>query len=337
MSQIIENPKNYTGRELENIFFRPMLSGPTAMDLGIRVMYNMPVPTTLNFWKRGGDVLQKYAKGFSGGDIAKKFQKTINLSKVKAEIGYSAQDYFGMIYELVANDPSVNLDDLSGSVLEKAETDLFKQAIAESIRATMWLGDTARAGDKKYNSFDGLLKSIKSQLRTTANTGENFIANVKIPTLTDADAATSLFERMWNAADPMLQSLKPDGNLVILCTSDVYANYEKALEGNFLDAAFTALQKGRDGLMWHGIPIKDVKLTPYLPDLADMPQSFAILTDARNMALAVNVSDYPGTEVRMWYNPDLMENRQRAIFAAGTELLLPELIVAAMEKEGSEA
>ena len=29
----------------------------------------------------------------------------------------------------------------------------------------------------------------------------------------------------------------------------------------------------------------------------------------------------PGNEVRMWYNPDLMENRQRAVFMAGCDVL----------------
>ena len=48
----IENPKTYTGRDLETIFFRPMLTGPDAAALGIKIMYNMPVPTTLQFWKR---------------------------------------------------------------------------------------------------------------------------------------------------------------------------------------------------------------------------------------------------------------------------------------------
>lgn len=42
----IENPKTYTGRDLETIFFRPMLTGPDAAALGIKIMYNMPVPTT---------------------------------------------------------------------------------------------------------------------------------------------------------------------------------------------------------------------------------------------------------------------------------------------------
>ena len=45
----IENPKSYTGRDLETIFSRPMLTGPDATSLGIKIMYNMPVPTTLQF------------------------------------------------------------------------------------------------------------------------------------------------------------------------------------------------------------------------------------------------------------------------------------------------
>ena len=136
----IENPKTYTGRDLETIFFRPMLTGPDAAALGIKIMYNMPVPTTLQFWKRAGDILQKYTtSGWNGGSAASKYQKTIQLSKVKAEVGYSADDYFNMVYELITNRSDVNLDDLSGTELEAAETALFKEAIAESIRATMWL------------------------------------------------------------------------------------------------------------------------------------------------------------------------------------------------------
>lgn len=333
MSKIIENPKTYTGRELENIFFRPMLTGPDALDLGVRIMYNMPVPTTLNFWHRPGDVLQKYAKGWKGGDIAQKFQKTINLSKIKAEMGYSAEEYFGMVYELITNDPKVNLDDLSGSELEKAETTLFRQAIAESIRVTMWLGDTSRAGELSYNSFDGFLKNIKNDLQTTASAGGNFIPQVKIPAMSGSDAAISLFERLWNAADERLRAMKDEGNLVLLVTSDIYQNYEKSLEGNFLESAFAAMQNGRSGLTWHGISVKDVKIGSYLEAFSDMPRSFAILTDKRNMALAVNSSDFPGNEVRMWYNPDQMENRQRAIFMAGADYLLPELMTVAVEAD----
>ena len=79
----IEQIKSYEGQNLDTIFFRPMLTGDSANDLGIKVMYNTPVPTTLHFWKRNGDILRKYtSSGWSGGEPATKLQKTIHLSKV---------------------------------------------------------------------------------------------------------------------------------------------------------------------------------------------------------------------------------------------------------------
>ena len=63
----LENPKTYTGTDLETIFFRPMLSGPSAEQLGIRILYNMPVPTTIQLWDAKRDILQKYtAAGWNG-------------------------------------------------------------------------------------------------------------------------------------------------------------------------------------------------------------------------------------------------------------------------------
>ena len=122
----LENAKQYTGSDLENIFFRPILSGPSADELGVRVLYNMPVPTTIQLWEGQRNVLQKYtAAGWSGGSAANKLQKTIALSRVKAELGFSAADYFSLVYEKIAARADVNMDDLTGSELEQAETSLF--------------------------------------------------------------------------------------------------------------------------------------------------------------------------------------------------------------------
>ncbi len=317
----IEQAKAYTGRDLETIFFRPMLSGPDAQALGIRVMYNMPVPTTLQFWKRGGDILQKYsAGGWSGSAPTAKFQKTIDLSRVKAEMSYSAEDYFNMVFELVSARAEVNLDDLSGTELETAETALFKESIAESIRATMWVGDTARAS--KFNTFDGFLKKLVTDV---AETGTE-IPHFAITSLADADAAEGVLKKLWDESSEALHEFKSQGNLVYLVTSDIYARYEESLDNVLLESAYLAKQNGREGLSYKGIPVVDVQLSGYLADFPELPQSFGILTDRRNLALAVNTADYPGTEVKMWYNPDVMENRQRAIFMAGCDYLLPELI-----------
>lgn len=321
----IESPKTYTGRDLETIFFRPMLSGPGASELGIKIMYNMPVPTTLQFWKRAGDILQKYtAAGWNGGESATKFQKSIELSKVKAEVGYSAEDYFNMVFELITNRSDVNMDDLSGTELEMAETSLFKEAINESIRATMWLGDKSRQGT--LSTFDGFIKRMVSDMGNGENDIKNIFITEDLTKSTSPDAAETLLKNVWNNASDLLKEFKSQGNLVYLVTSDVYAKYEEELDNVILESAYLAKQNGREALTYRGIPVIDVQISAYLKEIADMPQSFAILTDRRNLALAVNTSDFPGTEVRMWYNPDQMENRQRAVFMAGCDYLLPELV-----------
>lgn len=321
----IESTKSYEGRDLETIFFRPMLSGPNAVDLGIKMMYNMPVPTTLQFWKRGGDILQKYSTaGWNGGESASKYQKLIQLSKVKAEVGYSAEDYFNMVFEQIAARADVNLDDLSGTELEAAETALFRDAIAESIRATMWLGDTDRSG--ALATFDGFLKRLLADSGSQENDVHGFGIADNIASSQEPDAAESLLKKLWNEAPEVLKAFKAQGNLVYLVTSDIYAKYEEELDNVVLESAYLAKQNGRDGLSFRGIPVIDIQVSEYLKQCADMPQSFALLTDRRNLAMAVNTADFPGTEIRMWYNPDQMENRQRAVFMAGCDYLLPEMV-----------
>lgn len=323
MGKIIVNPKNYTANELETVFFRPLLTGPNAESLGIRVLYNMPVPTTLNFWKRGTDLLQKYAKGWNGAVVADRFQKTIELSKVKAEMSYGAADYFSMVYEQIVGSSEVNLGDLSGTELERAETDLFRQTIAESIRATMWVGDTSRSTG--FNTFDGLLK----RLGADSGAGSDDVKKAAWLPMATAGNAEKLFKTLYDAASGELRSMKPDGNLVLLVTRDVAENYEEGLLNGSLDSVRTAKINGIEQLCYRGIPVVDIQVDGYLSTLSDMPRSWAILADRRNLAVAVNTADFPGSEVSMWYNPDQMENRQRAIFMAGCDYLLPEMVVIA--------
>ena len=317
----LENAKTYTGSDLETIFFRPMLSGPSAQELGVRVLYNMPVPTTIQLWDGKPDILQKYTQaGWSGGNTATKYQKTIRLNRVKAELGFSAADYFSLVYELIAARGDVNMDDLTGTELEQAETTLFRRSIAEGIRATMWVGDTTASTG--YNPFDGFLKSIKSLAADDLVYTHRYSAE----SLADPAGTVAIFEQLWENADPRLQDLKGEGNLAFFVTSDIYHLYEKYLDGRGTESAYVDAINGRKELAYHGIPVVDVRLGSYLQRAAGLDKSFAVLTDRRNLVLAVNTSDFPGNEVRMWYNPDQMENRQRAVFMAGCDVL-DELLV----------
>ncbi len=199
---LIENPKTYTGRDLETIFFRPMLTGDNAEQIGIRVLYNMPVPTTIQMWSPAGDILKPYSSGWTGGDSATRKQKTITMQKIKAETGYSASDYFSQVYELITGRPDVNMDDLSGTELEKAETEMFRAAIAESLRATMWVGDMADTASP-LNKFDGFMALIR-----------NYNAFMDFPMVDfterqlTSETVVDLLDEMWRTAPPILKSMK---------------------------------------------------------------------------------------------------------------------------------
>ena len=102
-----------------------------------RVLYNMPQPTHVQLWDGQRNILQKFTSaGWAGGKAATKYEKTVNLNRVKAELGFSAANYFSMVYEKVSSLVNTHMDDLSGTELEQAETALFKQALAENIRVT---------------------------------------------------------------------------------------------------------------------------------------------------------------------------------------------------------
>jgi len=324
MAKIITNPKDYTGKELEEIFFRPALTGAGAAELGVKVMYNMPVPTKLNFWSRAISVLKVYAKGWTGGTSADQYQKTITLNKVKAELGIAAEDYFGMIYELITNTPNINLDDIQGTNIEKAETKLFRDAIQEDIRAHMWIGKIGRANGK-FATFNGFLTKIIADSISSAGEETNIIT---LPSMSVADAAEGLFKSMYRNSGELMQQFK--SLLTFYVTADILNNYEDTLSSANLESSRTAMINGVREYFYNGIPIKPINIQTYLPDCLDMPQSFCLLSVRDNLALAVNTNTFPGMEARMWYNPDEMENRQRAIFMAGCDYLLPELIKVAV-------
>ncbi len=317
----IETAKQYTGNDVESIFFRPILTGSGAQELGVRVLYNMPVPTIVQLWDTNQNLLKKFtSKGWTGGAPAVKYQKQIPMERVKAEIGFSAADYFSLVYEQISARADVNMQDLTGTILEQAETELFKQHIAEDLRVTMWLGDTAQSSG--FNTFNGFLTSIKGGVEDDMINYQTYTA----AEMEEPEAVIELFDKLWKAGDQRMQSLRPEGQLVLFCTSDIYYQYERYLDKMGVDSSFRTTVEGHPALAYHGIPVVDVQLGRYLPQTAHH-QSFCLLTDRRNLVMAVNTADMPGNEVRMWYNPDEMENRQRAVFMAGCEILDEEMLV----------
>ena len=213
------------------------------------------------------------------------------------------------------------MGDLTGTQLEEAETALFKQLLAENIRATMWVGDSSASSG--YNTFDGLLKAIKAGVGDSSIFSLNYTASE----IEQPEGSVELFDKLWASAAAQLQDAKPEGQLAFFVTSDIYRLYEKYLDQKGAESAFTGEVNGRPGLAYHGIPVIDLHLGNYLLAATGLDKSFCFLTDRRNLVLAVNTADFPGNEVRMWYNPDEMENRQRAVFMAGCAVLDPRVII----------
>ena len=312
MSKIIENAKNYTGNELDQIFIRPTFTGEDAKELGIRVMYNIPQNTTMNFFAKQSNILKEFATGWQGGEASKKYQKTIEMKKVKAEVGYQAEDYYATVFEKITNRSDVSLQDLTGTDLAKAEEELFRDAIKEDLRCAMWAGDTdATLSD--YNTFDGFLKKAATytdsvKVKLTAPTASNILGS---------------FKAAWNAASETLRAMKSKGNLCFYVTSDVYNALEEAYDGKTNSVAYTEMVNGRAVLRWHGIEVKEM----HAESVLKTAQSAILLTHKDNLVLAVNTTDMPSAGVRMWYNPDENENRQRAAFLASAEILDESLVV----------
>ena len=328
MSNIIVNSKNYSGNELESIFFRPLLTGQGASSLGIRVLYNMPIPTVVPMWEHKGNVLSSFDEKstWDEGSKATHNKKTIPMSRVKAENAFSASDYFSTIYEIITSRPEVNMEDLTGTELEAAETELFRAAIADSIRMNLWLGDKEGGYETGYNSFDGLLKLINERVAG----GELHYAVSDLKSKLTADKIIELLDSFVVNSSPRLKGLFNDGQVAFFVSPSVYRLYESYLDTHYGEASYHDNQYGRKQLMFHGFPIVEVNLEPAITE-SKLSDDFIIFTDRRNLVMAVNTADSPGSEVRMWYNPDQMENRQRAVFAIGCEILDEELVAAGVD------
>ncbi len=308
---IIENSKTYSLTDVENIFFRPAFCGKAAEEMGIRVLYNLPMPTKVPLFSHNNKILKKFAPGWQGGNASTLTQKEIALTKLKAESAYSAEDYFSTIYEIMVASSDVNLGDLSGTELEQAETELFRRALVDSVYTNTWFGDS-NGVVSNINNFDGFITRIIA-------TGENG-EDLPIELCSEeyyADSAVEILRDTWTKSPDQLRALAADGNLAFFVSSELYDNYKFYLDDKGI-AESQGEVSGRQVLTYHGIPLIEV---PTFGCEMKRAKAFCLLTDRRNLVLALNTADSPEKEIHMWYNPDEMENRQRVVFLAGTTIV----------------
>ena len=316
--KVIESSKIYSGEELENIFFRPIFSGEKSTEeVGFRTMYNVPLPATIGLWLMDSNILRPYQRGWQGSEGSDRIYCDIDMQRVKAESAFAATDYFTHVYEYLVNKADVNMQDLSGTVLEQVETELFRAALAEGIRLTSWIGNMDAEYD--FYTFDGVLKHI-----------HKYATNRKTPSFTiddtpSPDNVIELLDSLWQNSDLVLRALRKDNQLAYFVTGNIYEAYEQYLDSKGADSAYRESIDGRERLCYHGIPIVNMGVDHRIK-YCKLPTTVAVLADRRNLVLALNTADCPEAEIRLWYNPDQMENRQRAVFLAGTCVIDPKLV-----------
>ncbi|MBQ7342946.1 MAG: hypothetical protein IJW42_06785 [Alistipes sp.] len=317
---LIENSKIYSGKDLETVFFRPLVSGPTAEALGIRILYNMPQSSLIHLWTPSNSVLKPFEAGWQGTSAAIREQKRVNMTRVKAEASFDATDYYSTVFQHIVARADVNLQDLSGTELEEAETAIFKKSVAESLRVTMWIG--SQGCSDNHDSFDGILMQLMQEYE---NSEKPYISAPSDGI--SSENITTYLDNVWAAASPELKSLKKEGELVYYVSSEVYSAFEDYVY-NTSDNACIDNVNAHPTLSYRGIPLVDIGITnDMLGNNTYLTGNFCVLTDRRNLVLMLNTADFPEAEVRMWYNPDEMENRQRAVFLAAVAYIDFNLVV----------
>ena len=201
---------------------------------------------------------------------------------------------------------------LHAAHIEQAETALFKKAIADDLRITTWVGNV---DSDQYNTFDGIFKKILAAHDETGR--ESYVLNEGI----SAESVVNMLHGVWNNAPDALKALKKDGHLAFYVSSNLYQAYEDFVYANSAENSALCYTEGFDTLYYRGIPVVDLGISEEMLDSAGLTTLMCLLTDSRNLVLALNTADYPDAEVRMWYNPDQMENRQRAVFLASADFI----------------
>ncbi|MBE6197101.1 MAG: hypothetical protein E7141_00290 [Rikenellaceae bacterium] len=316
---IIENSKTYNVKEVEEIFFRPIFCGKSADEFGVRVLYNQPMPTKVPLFAHSKNILKSYVAGWQGGPSTYYMQNEVEMKRLKAESSYTAEDYISTVFDYLSSVPEFSSGDLTCSDLEKVETELFRRSIAESVYASMWFGDVEGVVSN-ISSFDGFIRRLLNINEKGGN-----LNNVYVLSDHEDCSVVEILNNAWRSAKPTLRNIASDGNLVFYVSSDIYDAYQFYLDDNGLSNCTQTIATGRPVLTYHGIPLVEVAANNYGIKIAS---SFAILTDRRNFILALNTADSPEKEIHLWYNPDEMENRQRAVFLAGTAIADEALISA---------
>jgi len=328
---------DYNGREmLTEIFYKPQENVPAIEGL-YRVISTVD-KTNIYLPSKLTKILRKYTTcGFSAaGGTMTISDKVISTEKIKANVEQCADEFTDTIFA-EALKTGVEVDDLSGTIVDTIIKRQFVLGVNSDINRIAWFAVDSSATNIDYRQFDGFFQRFVDASATI--TADRFInlANTSFESSNGnltTDGAYGAMKQMYEKATPMLRSMAARDK-VFYVTNTVYDSLLTTYEDTQSSAGLLRLIDGVDSLTFRGIPV--VAMPEWDTNLADSdnPQASVIgdnlivYTTPMNLVIGTDVTS-PSAEFKIHYNDDDSEKMKVvAKFKLGVQFVHEDLLVVA--------
>jgi hypothetical protein len=331
--QIVESVATYEGKNAHELFFKPVLDNPAWAEMGIKVIQDIQSRLYI-FFSSKLDKITKKRNGCGNeytGDGVSITRRPIDVVDMNAMLKQCADEFNQTIYE-TAKKKGVEINDLTGTEIEKILIQILEPTIYRDLLRQTWFSDTA-SGDDDYNAYDGLFKLI------TAGVAGSTIVNNAIAAMTTPAHAYTALNTVWKA-QPRVMKKTPKANKVFLVDRaifDFYSDYLSTIGND--EQSHTNLVTGLDELKFKGVTViaMDIWDEYFEADFDGELGNGRIVLAVKEEALIVGADaegDY--TKIQVWYDIDDDVTKFRARYKTGPTLKYHEMLsVAGFESASS--
>lgn len=326
----------YAGRELiTEIFFQPEEDNWTVENF-YRIMQtvdktNVYLPQSLR------KILRKYTTcGFSAtGGVTTIDDKVISTEKIKANLEQCVDEFTDTIFA-EAMKTGVDVDELSGTVIDSIIREQFVKGLTSDIHRLVWFADSADA-DADWDQFDGWIRRF---VASSADIGADCFVDMDGTAFETGDAlavdgALGLFRQLDSAASAVLDNMA-DARWYV--TRSVAKNYAASLEDQGNEVGQLNLESGITNMQFRGrnvvvVPEWDVNLADATNPWAtssgntiEIGSNLIVLTSPQNLVVGTDVTS-PSNEFKIRYNDD-DDEKMKVIskMKLGAQFVHPELV-----------
>lgn len=149
MSLFISASANYVGEQSVDLVMRPLFAGEDIKNFGFRIILTKERKIDLTMWDGLRKKLRAYVSGFQGGTGSKRIGKQLFLEEFKIETNYDKHTYFDTVYDLITNGNGISQNDITGTIVQQAELQLFGETLQHDVFMNMFTSDLLK------QTFDG--------------------------------------------------------------------------------------------------------------------------------------------------------------------------------------